>query len=111
MAMAITERVELNATQIAALSLLVDGRISQNESVLDAHGRDESAFPPVQPCAVVTVKSTEEVSKVLAYCNQAKIPVVAFGAGTSLEGHVLPLRGGISLDLSEMDQILKDLAG
>ena len=106
MALAITARVDLNAEQVAALSLLVSGRISQNQSVLDAHGRDESAFPPVQPSAVVTVKSTEEVSKVLAYCNQEKIPVVAFGVGSSLEGHVLPLFGGISLDLSEMDQIL-----
>jgi len=106
MALAIKERVDLNAEQVAALSSLVGGRISQNQSVLDAHGRDESAFPPVQPSAVVTVKSTEEVSKVLAYCNQEKIPVVAFGVGSSLEGHVLPLFGGISLDLSEMDKIL-----
>jgi len=51
--------------------------------------------------------STEEVSKVLAYCNSEKIPVVAFGVGSSLEGHVLPLFGGISLDISEMDKILQ----
>jgi D-lactate dehydrogenase (cytochrome) len=51
--------------------------------------------------------STEEVSKVLAYCNAEKIPVVAFGVGSSLEGHVLPLFGGISLDVSEMDKILQ----
>jgi D-lactate dehydrogenase (cytochrome) len=52
-------------------------------------------------------QSTEEVSKVLAYCNQEKIPVVAFGAGSSLEGHVLPLFGGISLDLTEMNKVIE----
>ena len=104
--MAFTERIDLSDAQVKAISALVNGRISQNESVLDAHGRDESAFPPIRPSAVVTVHSTEEVSKVLAYCNQEKIPVVAFGVGSSLEGHVLPLFGGISLDISEMDQIL-----
>ena len=105
--MAITSRVDLTKLQLDALSALVSGRISTNESVLDSHGRDESAFPPVQPSAVVMAHSTEEVSKVLAYCNAEKIPVVAFGVGSSLEGHVLPLFGGISLDLSEMDKILK----
>ena len=105
--MAITSRVDLSQSQLDALSALVSGRVSTNESVLDSHGRDESAFPPVRPSAVVMVHSTEEVSKVLAYCNAEKIPVVAFGVGSSLEGHVLPLFGGISLDISEMDKILQ----
>ena len=100
-------RTDLTADQIAGLGALVDGRISTNDSVLDLHGRDESAFPPVKPSAVITVHSTEEVSSVLKYCNAHDIPVVAFGAGTSLEGHVLPLYGGISLDLSSMDKILE----
>jgi len=105
--MAITSRVDLSQSQLDSLSALVSGRVSTNESVLDSHGRDESAFPPVRPSAVVMVHSTEEVSKVLAYCNAEKIPVVAFGVGSSLEGHVLPLFGGISLDISEMDKILQ----
>jgi D-lactate dehydrogenase (cytochrome) len=100
------KRTELTTDQIAALGAFVSGRISTNDSVLDLHGRDESAFPPVKPSAVVTVHSTEEVAAVLKYCNTHNIPVVAFGAGTSLEGHVLPLFGGISLDLSAMDKIL-----
>ncbi len=100
-------RTDLTANQIAELGALVSGRISTNDSVLDLHGRDESAFPPVKPSAVITVHSTEEVSAVLKYCNTQNIPVVAFGAGTSLEGHVLPLFGGISLDLSAMDKILE----
>jgi len=100
-------RQELSSDQLAALGALVDGRISTNDSVLDLHGRDESAFPPVKPSAVITVHTTQEVSDVLKYCNTHDIPVVAFGAGTSLEGHVLPLYGGISLDLSAMDKILE----
>lgn len=100
-------RCDLSEDQIFALGLLVEGRISINESVLDSHGRDESAFPPIKPSAVITVHSTEEVSEVLKYCNTHNIPVVAFGAGTSLEGHVLPLFGGISLDLSQMDKIIE----
>ena len=84
-------RRELTSEQISDLGALVNGRISTNESVLDLHGRDESAFLPVKPSAVVTVQSTEEVSEVLKYCNKHDIPVVAFGAGTSLEGHVVCL--------------------
>jgi D-lactate dehydrogenase (cytochrome) len=100
-------RRELTATQLSDLGALVEGRITTNESILDLHGRDESAFPPVKPSAVITVHTTEEVSQVLKYCNNHDIPVVAFGAGTSLEGHVLPIYGGISLDLSAMDKILE----
>lgn len=100
-------RVDLTQQQLDALGLLVQGRISTSASVLDQHGHDESAFPPAQPSAVIMVSSTEEVSKVLAYCNAEKIPVVAFGAGTSLEGHVVPLFGGISLDLTNMNRIIE----
>jgi D-lactate dehydrogenase (cytochrome) len=89
------------------LKTLVSGSVSTNETILDQHGRDESAIPPVRPSAVVMPHSTEEVSKVLKYCNAEKIPVVAFGAGSSLEGHVLPLFGGISLDLTEMNKIIE----
>ena len=101
------DRVELTPIQLIALGLLVEGRVSTAASVLDQHGHDESAFPMVRPSAVVMASSTEEVSKVLAYCNAEKIPVVAFGAGTSLEGHVVPLYGGISLDLANMNRIIE----
>jgi D-lactate dehydrogenase (cytochrome) len=100
------KRVDLSSEQIEHLKTLVTGLVSTNETVLAQHGRDESAIPPVNPSAVVMPQSTEEVSKVLAYCNQQKIPVVAFGAGSSLEGHVLPLFGGISLDLTQMNKII-----
>ena len=101
------KRVDLDPSQISGIQDLISGKVSTNESVLDLHSHDESAFPPVRPSAVVPVNSTEEVSRVLAYCNQQKIPVVAFGAGTSLEGHIVPLYGGISLDLSSMNKIVE----
>ena len=103
----INTRVDLSPSQIEHLKTLVSGSVSTNETILDQHGRDESAIPPVRPSAVVMPHSTEEVSKVLKYCNTEKIPVVAFGAGSSLEGHVLPLFGGISLDLTEMNKIIE----
>ena len=103
----INTRVDLSPSQIEHLKTLVSGSVSTNETILDQHGRDESAIPPVRPSAVVMPRSTEEVSKVLRYCNTEKIPVVAFGAGSSLEGHVLPLFGGISLDLTEMNKIIE----
>lgn len=103
----INSRVDLTSVQIEHLKTLVSGAVSTNETILDQHGRDESAIPPVRPSAVVMPHSTEEVSSVLKYCNSEKIPVVAFGAGSSLEGHVLPLFGGISLDLTEMNKIIE----
>ena len=72
----ITARVDLSNQQIEHLKTLVTGQVSTNETILDQHGRDESAIPPVRPSAVVMPQSTEEVSKVLAYCNKEGIPVV-----------------------------------
>jgi D-lactate dehydrogenase (cytochrome) len=89
------------------LRLLPDEqRVVDGESVLDQHAADLSYHPPHRPDVVVFPQSTAEVSAVLAYADGAGIPVVPFGAGTSLEGHVIPLRGGISLDLTRLDRIL-----
>lgn len=103
----VNSRVDLTSIQLEQLKKLVDGRVSTNDSVLDQHGKDESAIPPIKPSAVVSVKTTQEICEVLKYCNREGIPVVAFGAGSSLEGHVLPLFGGISLDVTEMNQIIE----
>lgn len=100
-------RVDLTPKQLDELRSLVDGRVMTTQSVLDQHGHDESAFPASPPSAVVMASSTDDVSRVLAYCNKERIPVVAFGAGTSLEGHVVPLFGGVSLDLTNMNRLLE----
>jgi len=83
-----------------------ESRVSEVESVLEQHGADLSYHEPHRPDVVVYAQSTDEVSAVLAYANDAGVAVVPFGAGTSLEGHVIPLRGGISLDLTRMNAIV-----
>jgi D-lactate dehydrogenase (cytochrome) len=75
--------------------------------VLDQHGQDLSYHPHRLPDAVVYPESTAEVAAVLRYANERRVPVVPFGAGTSLEGHVIPVDGGISLDLTRLDRVLE----
>ncbi len=81
-------------------------RVNDGESALDQHAGDLSYHPPHRPDVVVYPESAAEVAAVLAYANGAGIAVVPFGAGTSLEGHVIPLRGGISLDLTRLNAIV-----
>ncbi|HET7572174.1 MAG TPA: FAD-linked oxidase C-terminal domain-containing protein [Gaiellaceae bacterium] len=80
-------------------------RVADGDSVLDQHAADLSYHPPRRPDVVVFPETTAEVAAVLAYADEARVPVVPFGAGTSLEGHVIPLHGGISLDLTRMTKI------
>ena len=82
-------------------------RISTNASLREQHSHGEDTNPPLLPDAVAFVETTEEAARLLALCNARRVPVVPFGAGTSLEGHVTPVRGGISLDLSRMTRVLE----
>ncbi|MFM8774183.1 MAG: FAD-binding oxidoreductase [Actinomycetota bacterium] len=91
---------------IDELQAALPARVTVNATELARHGRDESSLPEVAPVAVVMARSTEDVSTALRLCHAANVPVVPFGVGSSLEGHVLPVYGGVSLDLSEMDAIL-----
>jgi alkyldihydroxyacetonephosphate synthase len=89
------------------LGLIPDERrVSTSESVLDQHAQDPSYHDARAPEVVVYPESTAEVARVLAWANAEGVAVVPFGAGTSLEGHVIPVRGGVSLDLSRMDLVL-----
>lgn len=88
-------------------SIVGAAHVSVNESILELHSKDESSHKPCLPDAVVFPQSKEDVSRVLKCANDHKIPVVPFGLGTSLEGHVIPIRGGISLDLAQMNSILE----
>jgi D-lactate dehydrogenase (cytochrome) len=81
-------------------------RVNDGDSALDQHASDLSYHPAHRPDVVVYPKSAAEVAAVLAYADGAGVPIVAFGAGTSLEGHVIPLNGGISLDLTRMSRIV-----
>src|SRR3954452_20666238 len=81
-------------------------RVSDGDSVLDQHAADLSYHAPRRPDIVVYPESTAEVAAVLALADETGTPVVPFGAGTSLEGHVIPLHGGISLDLTRLNAIV-----
>ena len=83
----------------------VAAHVGDGASERATHGEDLTYHPPHEPDAVVYPESAEEVARVLAYANEHRIPVVPFGAGTSLEGHVIPTSGGISLDLARMTRI------
>ena len=81
--------------------------VRDGDSERDLHGEDMTFHSPRRPDLVVYASSVEDVSRVLALADEHRVPVVPFGAGTSLEGHVIPVQGGISLDLSRLNRILE----
>ncbi|MFC7735139.1 FAD-binding oxidoreductase [Roseomonas sp. GCM10028921] len=91
---------------IAAAREFLGERVTVNTAIREQHARGEDTTTPVLPDAVIFAETTEEVSQVVALCHRHDVPVIAFGAGTSLEGHVTPVRAGISLDLSRMNAII-----
>ena len=100
-------RVPLNPGLLAALRQRLGDRLSTSAAVCAQHGKDESYHAPHAPDAVAFARSTDEVATIVTLCAQYKTPVIAFGTGTSLEGHVAALRGGVCIDLSQMNQILR----
>ncbi|WQD81039.1 FAD-linked oxidase C-terminal domain-containing protein [Paraburkholderia kururiensis] len=90
---------------VAALQGAFGERVSMAEAVRAHHGRDESPFDPQLPDAVVFAHSTEEVQTVVRLCGQYDVPVIPYGNGSSLEGHLLAVQGGVSIDLSEMNRV------
>ncbi|MFL6715379.1 MAG: FAD-binding oxidoreductase [Burkholderiaceae bacterium] len=91
---------------LAALQSLFGERCSTSEAMRTHHGRDESSYDPMLPDAVIFAQSTEEVADAVKLCAAHDVPVIPYGAGTSLEGHILALRGGVSIDLSQMNRII-----
>ena len=91
---------------LAAMHACLGERFNTVLAVREHHGRDESLYDPVLPDAVAYATSVEDISAVLALCHAHRVPVIAYGSGSSLEGHLLAVQGGISLDLSLMDQVL-----
>jgi D-lactate dehydrogenase (cytochrome) len=92
---------------IAALRQRLGDRLSTSAAVCAQHGKDESYHQPHAPDAVAFVQSTEEVADVVRLCARHKSPIVPFGTGTSLEGHVAALKGGVCIDLSQMNRVLR----
>src|SRR5579863_5468306 len=92
---------------ITALRERFGERLSTAAALREQHGRDESYHPSAPPDAVVFVHATAEVAEIVKLCATHKVPVIAFGTGTSLEGHVAALEGGICIDLSRMNRVLR----
>ena len=88
------------------LTLILKDRISLSESTRANFARGEDTYDPVLSQAVVFPETNEEVSKILKLCNDHKVPVVPFGTGTSLEGHVVGNKDGITLSLEKMNKVL-----
>jgi D-lactate dehydrogenase (cytochrome) len=100
-------RENIDKSLLAELHQLLGDRLSTSTAVCDQHGRDESYHAPHSPDAVAFARSTEEVSAIVRFCSAHKTPVIAFGTGTSLEGHVAALAGGVCIDVSQMDRVLR----
>ena len=82
-------------------------RCSTAAAVLEQHGRGESVYDAAPPDAVLFCESTDEVSAVLALAHEHEVPVIPYGVGSSLEGHLLAVQGGLSVDLSRMNRIVR----
>ena len=98
---------EVPAALIAELKAHFGDRCSTALVVREQHGRDESAYTTVPPpAAVVFAECTDDVSQTVRMASVYNVPIIAFGVGTSLEGHLLAVQGGISIDLGRMNKVL-----
>src|SRR6266571_1709633 len=97
---------ELNAALLDGLRALLGDRLTTSRGVREHHGKDESYFPYAPPDAVVFPESTGEVRDIVDLCRRHRTPMIPFGVGTSLEGHVLAIHGGVCVDLSRMNKVL-----
>jgi D-lactate dehydrogenase (cytochrome) len=90
-----------------AIRALLGDRLTTAIAVREQHGKDQTYHPGAPPDAVAFARSTEEVSAIVKVCAAHRVPVIAYGTGTSLEGHVAALRGGVTLDLMQMNEVLE----
>ena len=97
---------ELSPVLAEALQTLLANRFSRSAAVREHHGRGESYHASMPPGGVCFAQTTEEVAAIVKLCAQHRTPVIPFGAGTSLEGHISATNGGICIDLSQMNAIL-----
>ena len=94
------------AAMLDTLKVRFGDRVSTANAVREQHGRDESTYPVTPPDAVVFCESTEDVAAAVALAAAHAVPVIPFGIGSSLEGHLLAVQGGLSIDLSRMNAIV-----
>ncbi len=99
------------ATVLGVLKQQFAEQLQTGQAIREQHGHTTTWIKNQAPDAVIFARSTQDVSDVIKVCAAHKVPVIAFGTGTSLEGHVNAPAGGISIDLSQMDQVLEVNAG
>ena len=99
-------RAPLPPDFLAGLAQVLGDRLSTSPAVRAHHGRDESIFSAMPPDAVAFVRNTSEVVAIVKLCQQYRVPLVPYGAGSSLEGHTLAVQGGLTLNLQQMDKVL-----
>jgi len=92
---------------LAELTVSLGERVTASEAAREHHSHGESTHPPALPDLVCFPQTTEEVSRILKISARHRLPVVPFGAGTSLEGHVHAIRGGICMDMRQMNRVLR----
>ncbi|MDR6534513.1 FAD-linked oxidase C-terminal domain-containing protein [Variovorax soli] len=91
---------------IEALKARFGNNCSTALAVRTQHGRDESSFDAPPPAAVVFAENTQDVADAVKLASGYSVPVIPFGVGSSLEGHLLAVQGGISIDVSRMNRVL-----
>ncbi|MEO5696450.1 MAG: FAD-binding protein, partial [Burkholderiaceae bacterium] len=94
------------AAMLEALQKRFGSRCSTALAVREQHGRDESPFDAPPPEVVVFCESTADVAEIVRLADEHAVPVIAFGTGSSLEGHLLAVQGGVSIDLSRMNKVI-----
>ena len=103
----LTPETALPATVLAELVGLLGDRVSTAQALRDRHGQDESYHRPYPPDAVVFPLTTGEVAAIVKCCAAHRVPVIPYGVGTSLEGNIAALRGGVCIDMGRMNAVLE----
>ena len=86
---------------------LLDDRVSTGGAIREQHGHGEDYFPVMPPDAVCFAETTEEVAEIVKLCAAHRVPIIPYGTGTSLEGHVQAVKGGVCIDLTRMNAVLE----
>jgi D-lactate dehydrogenase (cytochrome) len=97
----------LTKAATSELSNLLGDRLSVSKSDLDAHGGSETHFAAAPPDAIAYPETTEEVAQLMKICHAHGVPVIGYGAGTSLEGHTSAIHGGLTVDFARMNRVLE----
>ncbi|NML05492.1 FAD-linked oxidase C-terminal domain-containing protein [Sphingomonas sp. G-3-2-10] len=106
-ATAVSPRKPLPPEFFDAARAMFGDRLKTSDAIRLQHGQSEAHFQPAPPDAVIYAHTTEEVVALVRLCVAHEVPVIPFGAGTSIEGNTLAVRGGVTIDLSEMNAILE----